>query len=58
MLDSETMATFQYTMNDYTSIMFGTAENKAMSYKLPVETIAIIQGLVKNGIIRNHSYGI
>lgn len=47
MLDSETMATFQYTMNDYTTIMFGTAENKAMSYKLPVETIAIIQGLVK-----------
>ena len=47
MVDSETMATFQYTMNDYTSIMFGTAENKAMSYKLPAETIAIIQGLIK-----------
>ena len=41
------MATLQYTMNDYTTILFGNAENKAMSYKLPVETMSIIQSLIK-----------
>jgi len=40
-------ATLQYTMNDYTSILFGNTENKAMTYKLPVETMSIIQALIK-----------